>query len=91
LTGNSLTSLSGTSLAGNSLTGTSVSGSGMTGSLTGNSLSGGSHGGVIPSSNASQNAMLQQRQKPQRSKLPPPSKVLKRFIDTTLKCEDLFI
>ncbi|KAL4227227.1 copulation [Mactra antiquata] len=71
LSGNSLTSLSGTSLAGNSLTGTSVTGSGLAGSLGGNSSAG---SGVIPASTVSQNAMLQQR-KPQRSKLPPPSKI----------------
>lgn len=79
LTRNSLTSLSGTSLAGNSITGTSVTGSGLT-SLTGNNLSGGTQSvtgppSVIPASTVSQNAILQQRQKPQRSKLPPPSKI----------------
>lgn len=88
------TSLSGNSLSGNSisgdgstLTGTSVSGSGLTGSYTSQtgtnlvpgSQTGSTSAGSIPTLSVSQNAMLQQRAKPQRSKLPPPSKVRKSF------------
>ena len=87
LVGTSLANSLTTSLPVNNMSGDMSGSNGstvMSGSLAGTYTSQASAGlipgsttvGSIPASSVSQNALLQQRAKPQRTKLPPPSKVL---------------
>lgn len=88
---NNLTSLSGELSGTSGLSGSNVCTTGTFTSQSGTSLvPGSSAAGSIPTSSVSQNAMLQ-RAKPQRSKLPPPSKVKLRGLLTQVNTKYLVL